>query len=180
MRTLRDKRGVTGFQTLSRAMDRLLPLIAFAISEVNVPIDQPRQHGCLAQVDDLGACRNLDTSRRSDVGNAVTPDEHHLIVHVDPRLGIENLAGSNGNNLQTLWSLGPHSSPRRRPQQDGETNDWYKRNLQTHDALLFILFVFEKRFQLLAQLRRIFVSVLVDGVTDRHSQDFFLCSGNRQ
>ena|SRR5207249_5272395 len=43
-----------------------------------------------------------------------------------------------------------------------------------------VLFVFEKRFQLLTQLRRIFVSVLVDGVTDCHSQDFFLCSRNCQ
>ena len=102
VRSLCDERGVAGFQTLSGAVERLLPLIAFAIGEVDVPIDKPRQHGCLAQVDHLGTSRNLHTSRWSDICNAVAPDEHHLIGKIGSRLRIEHPAGSNGNNLQTL------------------------------------------------------------------------------
>ena len=106
-------------------MDRLLPLIAFAIGEVNMPIDQPRQHGCLAQVDHPGTSRNLNTGRGSDIGNPVAPDEHHLIGHIVPRPRIEHPAGSNSNKLQTLWSLRPHPRRRRRHQQNAETNDCY-------------------------------------------------------
>ena len=136
MRALRDERGVAGFQTLSGAMHRLLPLIAFAIGEVNVPIDQPRQHRCLAQVDHLGTSRNLHTSRRSDIRNAVAPDEHHLIGNIGSRFRIEHPAGPNGDNLRTLWSLRRQPKRRHPSQQDSETNDHYQRSLQTHVALL--------------------------------------------
>ncbi len=136
MRPLRDESSVAGFQALRGAVDRLLPLIAFAIGEVDVPIDQPRHHGCFAQIDHLGPSRNLHTNRRSDICNPVAPDEHHLIGKIGSRLRIEHSAGPNGDNLRTLWSLRRQPKRRHPSQQDGETNEHYQRSLQTHVALL--------------------------------------------
>jgi len=62
-------------------------------------IDQTRQHGCPAEVDDAGAVRNLDAGRRTDLGDAVALDQDHLVAQIGARLGIEQPARPDGYAL---------------------------------------------------------------------------------
>jgi hypothetical protein len=58
MRTLRHLRGVAGLQAFRGAMERHQRLMLQAsgcVRQMNVAIDQARQYGGTAQVDDFGA-----------------------------------------------------------------------------------------------------------------------------
>ena len=60
VRALRHLRGVAGLQACGGAVQRLLALIPFPVIEVNMTVDQTWQHRRGAEVDHLGAGRNLD------------------------------------------------------------------------------------------------------------------------
>jgi hypothetical protein len=59
------------------------------LHQVYVAVDQSRQYGGAAQVDDLHALRDQDLVGRADVEDVVAFDQDHLVGQVRARLGIE-------------------------------------------------------------------------------------------
>src|SRR5437867_4012125 len=66
-------------ETDVQSMQRHLALVRPFRETVHVPINQPRQHRRLAEIDHAGARGNLHATGWADVGDAVTLDEDHLI-----------------------------------------------------------------------------------------------------
>ncbi len=49
------------------------------LHQMDVPVNQTREHGGAAQVDHLGALRDLHAIRRADLRNAAVFDENDLV-----------------------------------------------------------------------------------------------------
>ncbi len=97
------KRGETGGQTPRRGVQthhHLVLIIAGRVGQVNVAINQSRKHRRLAEVNHLGADRNLESVGRTYIHNLVAVDQHNLIGQIGARLGVEHLAGAQGHNLR--------------------------------------------------------------------------------
>jgi hypothetical protein len=97
------QRGEAGVQTSRGGIQthhHLVLIIAGRVGQVNVAINQTRKHGRLAEINHLGARRNLHRAGRTHIGNLVAADQHDLIRQICARLGIEHLAGANSHHLR--------------------------------------------------------------------------------
>src|ERR1700730_15573117 len=105
MRAHDHLRGETGPQALRCAIQSDQHLVLEtprSIREMNVTIDQPRQHGRLAQVNDLCSSRSLDTVGWTYFSNSVATDKYYLIAQICPGLRVKQPARAHSYNLRVL------------------------------------------------------------------------------
>jgi hypothetical protein len=74
------------------------------LHQMHVTVDQTRQHGGSTKIQYLGALRNPDVVRRSDVHDPITFDQDHLIGQIGSGFGVEEAFGADGYALGR-WSL---------------------------------------------------------------------------
>ena len=67
------------------------------IEHVRVAVDQSGQHRRAAEVDHLRAGGNFDLRLRSDRGDALAEEKHHLIGQHLAGLAVKHVAGANGD-----------------------------------------------------------------------------------
>src|SRR5712692_7686231 len=136
----RHLRGEAGLQTV-RGAPRRLRRCCGAVSQVNVAVDQSRQHRRLAQVDDPRIGGNLHAPRRSDVRNSVASNEHDLIRQIHARLHVEQAAGANGDHLRLRGrarcrTLSPDHRQHPEPTQNCQPTHYSQRAFSSHAILL--------------------------------------------
>jgi hypothetical protein len=73
-----------------------------------VTVDQTREHGRPAQVDDSRVSGNRHAVGWTHIRNPIALDEHDLVFQVRARFGVKHPTGPNGEGLRSWRSLSPH------------------------------------------------------------------------
>ena len=90
------------------------------VEDMCMAVNQAGKHSRRAEIDHGRVGRNRDRRRRSDVGDPVAANEHHLIHEESARLRVEKAAGAEGDGPGRLGREirhdGEQSERRRDPQ----------------------------------------------------------------
>ena len=124
MRPLHDQRCESGIQTRRRPMKchhHLMLHISDGVGEMDVAIDQSRQHSRAAQVNYPGAGRDGYAARRTYLSNFFALDENHFVVQHLARFRIEQSAGAYSFSFRSL-RLRPKERRSKKKTQQPERN----------------------------------------------------------
>ena len=134
MRPHHHLRGEAGVQALRGAVERhhhLMLQPSGRVGQVQVTVNQAREHGRLAQVDHPGAGGNLYAVGGTGVADSLARDEHNLIGDVRARPGIEHAPRANRDHLSRL-GLSPHDC-----RNDQRPRDRYQSKARSQHGLPF-------------------------------------------